>query len=696
MGRYVDFYCGNNNSELKKIVFPILTNKFGWIPQKDYDDFLSIGSQVVWNCEENFDLEKVKTKKFKSFLSNCIHNKIKTQLTYMHRDKRVLKDNNGNPIYDTSIDLQIGDDESMTLGDTIHSDFDMDSIIFGKYEYGENVEELLNNLSEVPKKIVQLIMIGHSIDEIKQILNLSDREYKDNWKIINSYENRRLLYKDNNDKNVEDNEMVTNIAMDNVTESYKNTSYSIESISKQLRKKKIRDDHILQRHSGQWKGFAKSELISDILRGKSLTQIIISEEIKNGLRMQWLIDGKQRCTTLDDFLHDGFAISKNVKNYNIRYQTVKLDEDGNEVLNEDGFTDMEYKEFDIRGKKFSQLPEELQEVFQDRQIPVLYNMNCTKKDIADDIARFNRSRPMNKAQNGWLGLDEEFAEFVENIAKMPFFQPCFKGSTYTPNNINSGLIRRIIVEGIMASDFIDDFNKDFEKMCEFLSEEASDSNFTEFYALIERLTAVSNQNIAKLFDSKDSFLWFGLFSRFVNIENDDTKFISFLEEFDITLRNKKINGVSFEDLCINPNSGKSCSTKDKSIVVKKIELLETLMKEYLHIEDESENVPVSKEEFISELIDMPIEEVKKDINDYEDDLDSLRDNRIKVGSKLLDEENRLSLLAMVAYAYKNDIILDNWLEDYAARTNTYTKDSKRNFYIMVEDLKKYNEKVEVA
>ena len=32
-------------------------------------------------------------------------------------------------------------------------------------------------------------------------------------------------------------------------------------------------------------------------------------ELKNGLRMQWLIDGKQRCTTLDCYLHDGFKIS---------------------------------------------------------------------------------------------------------------------------------------------------------------------------------------------------------------------------------------------------------------------------------------------------------------------------------------------------------------------------------------------------
>ena len=691
MGIYVDFYCGNNNSELKKIVFPILMNKFGWIPQKDYDDFLSIGSQVVWNCEENFDLEKVKTKKFKSFLSNCIHNKIKTQLTYMHRDKRVLKDNNGNPIYDTSIDLQIGDDESMTLGDTIHSDFDMDSIIFGKYEYGENVEELLNNLSEIPKKIVQLIMIGNSVDEIKQILNLSDREYRDNWKIINSYENRRLLYKDNNDENVEDDEMVTNIAMDNVTESYKNTSYSIESISKQLRKKKIRDDHILQRHSGQWKGFAKSELISDILRGKSLTQIIISEEIKNGLRMQWLIDGKQRCTTLDDFLHDGFSISKNVKNYNIRYQTVKIDDNGNEVLNEDGFTDMEYKDFDIRGKKFSQLPEELQEVFKDRQIPVLYNMNCTKKDIADDIARFNRSRPMNKAQNGWLGLDEEFAEFVENIAKMPFFQPGFSGSTYTPNNINSGLIRRIIVEGIMASDFIDDFNKDFEKMCEFLSEEASDSNFTEFYALIERLTTISNQNVAKLFDSKDSFLWFGLFSRFINIENNDIKFISFLEEFDKNLRNKKVNGISFEDLCINPNSGKSCSTKDKSIVVKKIELLETLMKEYLHIE-ETENDEFEESsvlDFVKNNVnpDTTEEDIEEYEEFYEDDLKIEVDN----SSKLLEESNTKSMLALIAYVMNSNIKLNafkKWLVDFFDQNNTYKTNQTENYIYMRNSLQK--------
>ena len=64
----------------------------------------------------------------------------------------------------------------------------------------------------------------------------------------------------------------------------------------------------------------KSELMSDILQGRALTQVIISEEIKNGIQMLWLIDGKQRCTNIDDFMHDGFAISKNIKIRNIEYQ----------------------------------------------------------------------------------------------------------------------------------------------------------------------------------------------------------------------------------------------------------------------------------------------------------------------------------------------------------------------------------------
>lgn len=701
MGKYVNYYCSDNNKELKKLVNPILINRFGWLPSQYYDDFYSILAQVVWDCEKSFDEGKVKTNKFRSYLLSCIHNKIKSQLTYMHRDKRCLKDEDNNPIYEISLDAPVKDDEKVTIGDTIQSDFNIDTVLSEINEdyCSEKVMEYLKSLSEESRSIAKLLMKGYEACDIQHILKITDKQYKDCWNVITSYDKKRTLYSETN--NVEEEKVNTMIVEENVTEKYKNTSYSIDSISKQLRKKRIRDDHILQRHSGQWKSFAKSELVSDILRGKSLTQIIISEEIKCGIKMQWLIDGKQRCTTLDDYYHDGFSISKNVKNYNIIYQVPNLDDDGNEILNEDGFPIPKYETCDIRGKKFSQLPEELQDIFKDRQIPVLYNTNCTKRDIADDIARFNRSRPMNKAQNGWLELDESFAELVGNISKMHFFQPEFNGSSYTSNNVISGAIRRIIVESIMVSDFINDFG-DFDKMCEYLSEEASDSNFTEFYSLVERLTAIcSTENVAKLFDVKDSFLWFGLFSRFTKLEIEDNKFVDFMNNFN-TLRSVEIDGVSFESILAGTKS-----TKDKGIVIKKINHLEKLMNHYFNIENKNEmnneiqedeivsddidSITIENESFIADLLNMDIKEVTEDMEVYSDTLDDLIFNTIKDGSnsKIVDNANRKSLLAVIAYSYKNDIILDDWFANYVKKNNMYFQDQRKNFLHMKKELDKY-------
>lgn len=685
--KLIEKYLGDNGwDKIKTCIRKTL--KKNPSPQ-EMEDYLEVAYEALIKAAKRF--RKDKPMQFSTFVYMNVSSSIKTYLTHMHRDKRVLKDNKGRPIYDTSIDALIGEDGIKTVEDTIQSEFDMDSVLSNcnGYGYSETIEEFLDILSELPRKIVELIMEGYSSIEIKDQLGITDKQYRDSWKIINSYENKRILYKEYD----KENEEVMNkiFSSEDVAETYKNTSYSIESISKQLQKKRIRDDHILQRYSGQWQGFAKSELVSDILRGKSLTQIIISEEIKDGLRMQWLIDGKQRCTTLDDYLHDGFKISNKTKNYLIKYQTTKIDENGCELLNEDGFTEMEIKEFDIRGKKFSQLPEELQEIFKDRQIPVLYNMNCTKQDIADDIARFNRSRPMNKAQNGWLGLDEYFAEFVENIAKMKFFQPDFEGSSYTKNNHTSGAIRRNIVEGIMIADFIEGFNKEFDKMCEFLSDEASDSNFTIFYCLIDRLTSVCNKEVAHMFNITESFLWFGLFSKFIGLGIDDNKFVDFMIEFDKNLRMKKSDGISFKDLCINETTGKSRSSKDKNTVIKKLELLEKFMLDYLHIKSddlkEIDILDLIKENINSEANEEDVKLYELMLNDYTVE--------IPENAVVLSDKNKTLLVAMVAYACKHetDDKLGDWLVEFTEKNkNTYYSNSKFIFEYMRDDFDKFIDK----
>lgn len=332
-------------------------------------------------------------------------------------------------------------------------------------------------------------MQGYNSTEIKEILHISDKEYYTYLSDMKEYDKRKLLKtEESEDANIE--EELPMETKTTTSERTKSTSYSIESLSKQLRQHRLRDNHPLQRTSGQWNLLTKSELISDILQGNSLLQIVISEEIKAGIIMHWLIDGKQRSTNLKDYLEDGFAVSKNVQRYMIEYQTDKTDEDGNVILNEDGFPIPESKTFDIRGRKFSQLPEELQDKFKDYQVPVMLNLNCTKKDIAYDIARFNRCRPMNVSQSGWLGLEESYAEYVDKILKMDFFKVDCDKSSYSNTNIKNGSLRRVIIEAIMTSKYLSHFDKDFGKMCIYLTENANESVFIDFYLTLEKLSNV--------------------------------------------------------------------------------------------------------------------------------------------------------------------------------------------------------------
>ena len=77
-------------------------------------------------------------------------------------------------------------------------------------------------------------------------------------------------------------------------------------------------------------------------------------------------------------------------------------------------------------------------------------------------------------------------------------------------------------------------------------------------------------------------------------------------------------------------------------------------------------------------------------------LKDLENNTIRDGSRLLEVANNLSLLGMVAYSYKNDVDLDDWLEEYAANNNTYYMDQRKNYSHMVNDFTLYQKKVGMA
>lgn len=718
-----------------------ILSQFGGITDFDKEECYSIAnlyiskyikSQLDQNVED-FDEDK-----FDGYMYFGITNKIKTYITRKNRGKRcqIVTSKEGDKevkqyIYPTSLDNLMTDDGETKYMDVIPSDFDIESSIdVGELlNLGENVIRYINSLGTIQRQIADLIMQGCNSTEIKEILHISDKEYYTYLSDMKEYDKRKLL-KTEECENVNIEEELPMETKTTTSERTKSTSYSIESLSKQLRQHRLRDNHPLQRTSGQWNLLTKSELISDILQGNSLLQIVMSEEIKAGITMHWLIDGKQRSTNLKDYLEDGFAVSKNVQRYMIEYQTDKTDEDGNVILNEDGFPIPESKTFDIRGKKFSQLPEELQDKFKDYQVPVMLNLNCTKKDIAYDIARFNRCRPMNVSQSGWLGLEESYAEYVDKILKMDFFKVDCDKSSYSNTNIKNGSLRRVIIEAIMTSKYLSHFDKDFGKMCIYLTENANESVFIDFYLTLEKLSNVLKGDTSDIFNNKNSFLWFALFDKFIEYGVEDNKFNDFIQEFKETLHSKEIDGITYD--CLNGQKG----TKDRSSVTKRFNHLLTLMKEYLHIEDsveESELDVIEDDLFDTEVVEesddkkpiiaevteysaignKEIEHVSgevvdndtlefvkmcvddgvtdADILDYEEDLDVVTLD-VDNNSKLLDEVNHKSLIALIAYAYKMDENIDDWFKDYFKRTNTYEIDQKRNYLHMRNDFIRFNKK----
>lgn len=726
--------------KLHNMVDKILS-QFGGITDFDKEECYSIANLYISKyikSQLDQNIEDFDEDKFNGYMYFGITNKIKTYITRKNRGKRcqIVTSKEGDKevkqyIYPTSLDNLMTDDGETKYMDVIPSDFDIESSIdVGELlNLGENVIRYINSLGTIQRQIADLIMQGYNSTEIKEILHISDKEYYTYLSDMKEYDKRKLLKtEESEDVNIE--EELPMETKTTTSERTKSTSYSIESLSKQLRQHRLRDNHPLQRTSGQWNLLTKSELISDILQGNSLLQIVISEEIKAGIIMHWLIDGKQRSTNLKDYLEDGFAVSKNVQRYMIEYQTDKTDEDGNVILNEDGFPIPESKTFDIRGKKFSQLPEELQDKFKDYQVPVMLNLNCTKKDIAYDIARFNRCRPMNVSQSGWLGLEESYAEYVDKILKMDFFKVDCSKSSYSNTNIKNGSLRRVIIEAIMTSKYLSHFDKDFGKMCIYLTENANESVFIDFYLTLEKLSNVLKGDTSDIFNNKNSFLWFALFDKFIEYGVEDDKFNDFIHEFKETLHSKEIDGVTYD--CLNGQKG----TKDRSSVTKRFNHLLTLMKEYLHIEDSVEGSksdvieddlfdtevveesddkkPIVAEvteysaignkeiervsgevvdkdtlEFVKMCVDDDVTDA--DILDYEEDLDVVTLD-VDNNSKLLDEVNHKSLIALIAYAYKMDEDIDDWFKDYFKRTNTYEIDQKRNYLHMRNDFIRFNKK----
>lgn len=380
----------------------------------------------------------------------------------------------------------------------------------------------------------------------------------------------------------------------------------------------------------------------------------------------YIVDGGSRTAAFLMIRYGNHKIKSFVENPIIKYNKINKNEKGKIVWEE--------AEFDIRNKTYDQFPKELQKQFDEYQVEtVVYE--CEKHEIDKYFRRFNIHTSMNANEKMFIYLPE-YAEKIREIIDRPFF---LNNSVFTESEKEKGVLERVIVETAMCTFHMDKWTKDGKKIAKYLNDNSSDTEFETLDKYISRLENIITDDIKKIFNSKDSFIWITLFDRFSKLNIKDEKFAEFLRVFKTSLRNKEVDGQLFDTV------DQSGSTKDKAIILAKLHILETLMCEFLDINQKNlQEVDVF--EFVKE-------NVKEDITEEEIDfcnciLDELTLN-VNNNTKLLDKHNRPSLIALVAYACEEDLDLDNWIIEFFATNVTYQLNQKENYTYMKEHLNSF-------
>lgn len=156
--------------------------------------------------------------------------------------------------------------------------------------------------------------------------------------------------------------------------------WSAKQLSGMVKNGKINFEHIIQR-SYVWERTRKSSLIESMILGYPIPAVFAKRmddgSGKRGGNTYFIMDGKQRLSTVKEFLNDEFALSK------LSPVTYFDTEEDKEVV------------VDISNKKFSELPEGLKDFLNTVTFAVTYFDNLTKEEERELFKRLNNGKPLS-------------------------------------------------------------------------------------------------------------------------------------------------------------------------------------------------------------------------------------------------------------------------------------------------------------
>ena len=717
----VTYYSENDMARLKRICNPIINMKN--VDQKDYDDLYSDALKVLLESVQTFD--ETADCSFNTFLTGNIKRSFydwsRDQLTWKRcnleyetdENGEIKKDKNGKPIkkkvYDVSMDVPLEDGSD--LREKIPSNFSVETELgLNGDDSVEKVNILLDSMPRLQKRITILKMRKVPVEKIKKILNISQSDYENAVERIKRNENMEMFLKDTK-YNMEEYDMKDRVIAISESEDYRMDKLPMFTLLQQKKDGDINCKYILQRKPFQWSEEEANRYFCRILSSLPVPEIVLCEQKVKELIIAYLIDGLQRLSYAEAFRNNRIKIgSVGAERHLIEYREYSLDENGNRILDDNGFPTYELKVCDVIGKYYKDLPDELKKRFDVFNFNVTKFFNCTDQQIADHLRDYNNHSSMNKEQLGLTKITTVTAGKIKKISeKNMFFKNCCK---ITTTNETKGKLERVVAEAIMLLFHKDDWKAKLENAYKYVDENATDEEFEQLNSDLNRLELAigeNNKEVTKLFTPAAIPMWVAVFNEFTKYNIEDSRFVDFLNAYATDLKDRTVDGVSMKTF-------KSEQSKKRTTIMGKINLLVALMKDYLHIEDieETENTyeettdkkvtesgnntvkeatednvttketePVVTEsqseedhelQFVKKVADPNVEQ--EDIELYKDFIDDylkLDSCVYKVGMPVL--------LALMAYACnaEKDEEFSEWLNEMEKQHRTFTDSEKDNY-----------------
>lgn len=552
-------YYENNAKKLREVIDGIIVRLGGIYDEREREDFYSIGNEVFASVIKSYNPDK---SSFLTYLTNCLSNRIKSEISRRTAKKR------------TADISSLDSDDAVDIAD----DTDFEEELLSE----ESARKLLDSISKVGQKIVRLRLQGKTDTDIKKELGITSRQLEDELKKVRiRMSNLKPVKKIavTNDKE-EMKAVVISVAPD-----YRDDYISLELIKEKIEEGELLINHPNQRNDWAWSSEDISNLIATNLHGFKINPIIVCEETRDdGSVLNWIVDGKQRVTSMIHFAYPSefekpFKVSKKTEYAEIPYQSKMTDENGNIIRDELGRPVLETKVFDIRGKSFAELPEELQRKFKSFVFTVTRYVNCDSDMISYHIRRYNKGKPMNNTQKATTYLNMEYAAMCKKVAENKFFDDV----PFRTTGINNGSSCKTVMDSIFVINYMENWVKDLNKMYTFYNENGDASDFDLIDEYLTRIDDVIDEDTAKLFTPKDAHLFIGLFHTFVESGKEDWEFNEFLHDFIDGMRNDKVNGITFDNIDGEDEFGsKNRATRDKVYITTKMNILETLLDNWLN------------------------------------------------------------------------------------------------------------------